>query len=220
MKKVLPLEKKTKKYYKQKEIFLTVVGVLFLLVGIIGIITNIIVKTPHSLIWFCNHASLILGFAFIFRSSFWITAELNIGFFPQLFWSIDVLSKLIFNRFVFGFTDYMFFPHQNKVLYIISWNHIFMLPITLIALYFIGQPSKNAWKGSFIHGVLLISMSYIFANGMNLNCMHESCLFFIPTNMAYKILWPLFALIIMIIPTNLLLCWAYKKIKTKRMIEK
>ena len=196
---------------KPKEAFLTIIGILSILLSIIGIIVNIRAETHYNLVWFCNHTSLILGLAFIFRSSFWITAQLNIGFFPQLFWSIDFLSKLLFNRFIFGFTDYMFSPYYDKALYILSWNHIFIMPIALVVLYFLNTPRKDAWKGSLLHSILLIPLSYMFAPDLNLNCMHKSCLFFIPTFTFYKIIWPLIMLIIVIIPTNYLLHWIYKK---------
>jgi len=197
---------------KSKEIFLTIIGIFFILLSIIGIIMNIKAKTSYNLVSFCNHTSIILGLAFIFRSSFWITAELNIGLFPQLLWSIDFLSKLIFNRFIFGFTNYMFFPDYPKALYILSWNHVFIVPIALLGLYFLNTPKKDAWKGSLLHGILLIPLSHIFDN-RNLNCMLESCVPFIPTNALYKIIWPFIMLIIVIIPTNFLLHWVYKKRK-------
>ena len=200
---------------EKRKIFLVLIGIFFIVISIIGIIINIVTKTPYNLVWFCNHTTLILGLAFLFRSSFWITAEINIGFFPQLLWSIDFLSKLIFNRFVFGFTDYMFSPHYHKALYILSWNHIFMLPIALIGLYLLDKPPKDAWKGSLIHGIILIPLSYIFAYGTNLNCLHESCLFFIPSNIFYKTLWLPLIMVIFIILMNYILCLVYKKIKKK-----
>ena len=195
-----------------KKIFLTIIGIFYIVLGLTGIIVNIRAGTSYNLVWFCNHASIILGIAFLFRSSFWVTAEINIGLIPQLLFSIDFLGKLIFDKFVFGFTDYMFSPHFGKIFFILSWNHVFMMPIALIGLYFL-KARKDAWKGSFIHGLLLIPLSYIFANGMNLNCMHESCVPFIPTTQFYNLYWPPIMLIGIIIPTQLLIYWGYKKIK-------
>ena len=98
----------------KKQILLNIIGIFFILLGLTGIVANIINKTPYNLVWFCNHTSLILVIAFLFRSSFWITAEVSIGLIPQMLFSIDFLGKLIFNKFPFGFTDYMFSPHFKK----------------------------------------------------------------------------------------------------------
>jgi hypothetical protein len=82
-----------------------------------------------------------------------------------------------------------------------------MFPLALVGLYLIKKPRKDAWKGSFLHAILLIPLSYLFAYGTNLNCMHESCVSFIPTTSLYPIYWlPLF-LIVVVLPVNFLLYW-------------
>ena len=194
-----------------KQKILNTIGILFILLGVAGIIVNINTQTLHFLIWFCNNTSFIIGAAILFRSRFWLTAELSIAFFPQILWSIDFLSKLFFDKFIFGFTDYMFFPSYPKALYILSWNHLFILPVALIVLYYMGKPVKDAWKGSAIHGAIILIPSFLLSSLGNINCVTESCIFFIPTNLAYKILWPPLFFLLIVIPTNYLIVWFFKK---------
>lgn len=200
---------------KKRDLFLNMIGIFFISLNVAAVIINILSDTPYNLVWFCNHTAIILGLAFLFRSSFWVMAELSIGFIPQLLWTIDFLSKLIFNKFVFGFTDYMFLPDYNQALYILSWNHVFMLPLALVGLYLLKNPVKDAWKGSLLHGILLIPLSYWIGSlvGTSLNCVQKSCIFFIPTSLLYQVLWPPLFFLVVAIPTSLLLYKAFKKQK-------
>lgn len=197
-----------------KDKFLTATGYILLALGVVGIIANIYTETTNFIIWFCNHTVIILGLAFLFRSRFWITAELSIALIPQVFWSMDFLSKLLFNKYIFGFTSYMFSPDYNPLLYYLSLDHLIITPIALIGLWYLGKPVW-AWEGSLLHGVLLMIPSYIFANGDNLNCMWKSCVPFIPTTTLYPILWPLIFVFLVILPTNWLLIKGYARLRKK-----
>jgi len=195
-----------------KRVVMLVIGILLIVGGVTGVVFNMVSGTAFRLLWLCNHANIILGLAFIFGSSFWASAEINLIFFPQLFWTIDFLSKLLFGRFVFGFTDYMFSPAYEGISYALSLSHLFVLPIAFVGLWFL-KSSKDGWKGSVLHGILLIPISLAFTTA-NLNCMRESCISFIPSGIVYQILWP-FAIFAAVLIVNFFL-WKIFGVRNER----
>ncbi|MFQ5621685.1 MAG: hypothetical protein ACE5FT_07665, partial [Candidatus Nanoarchaeia archaeon] len=97
------------------------VGWLFIAIGLAGIFVNVHLGTAPYILWFCNHTAIVLGIAFLFRSPYWITAEVSVGLIPQLLWGIDYLSKLFFGtHWLGGFTSYMFSPEYHYLHYYMS----------------------------------------------------------------------------------------------------
>ena len=189
-----------------------IVGWLFILFGIVGVIINLYLGSTYNLIWLCNHMSIVLGVAFIHKSRTWISAELSIALIPQLFWSIDFIGKLITGEFIFGATEYMFSINYNPLLYYLSLNHLFITPIALVGLWHLGG-ARKAWKQACTHGIVLLFFSFAFMNGHNLNCFKESCVpFILMSGITYQVLWPILFFILVVIPTNwVLIQWIKKK---------
>lgn len=177
--------------------------------GVLGIAVNIYLDFWRNLIWLCNHMSIILGIAFLGRNRFWITAEMNLAMIPQLIWSIDFIGALLTGTFVFNSTQYMFSPEYNPFLYFLSLNHLFITPIALFGLYRLGG-AVNALSGSAIHGIILWAASHLFVKDMNLNCLITPCIPIAPE--PYFLTLPILYAIMMVV-TNRLLLWGFKKIK-------
>jgi hypothetical protein len=195
---------------KEKKI-LNIIGIFFLIIGIASISRIFFPEsTWQNIFWICGHTTLIMGLAIIFRNKFWLTAELNIILIPQIIWTIDYLGKLIFDKFLFGFTTYMF--EGNWIFKILSYQHLFVFILTIYAVYLI-KPSKKAWIGSIIHGIFLLSSGLIISEHYNINCAHRNCLNFqIPH---YLLIW-IITFLIMTILTNIILIKLFKKKRTNK----
>ena len=188
-----------------------IIGYLFILFGIVGIIINLYLGSLYNIIWLSNHLSLVLGVAFLYKSRVWISAELSIALIPELLWSIDFLGKLITGEFILGTTEYMFNINYSPLLYYLSLSHLFVAPIALVVLWYLGGAVK-AWKQACMHGVVLLFFSFAFMNGHNLNCFRESCVPFITVSgITYQVLWPILFFIFVVIPMNWLLVQWIKK---------
>jgi len=188
-----------------------IVGWLFILFGIVGIIINLYLGSLYNIIWLSNHLSLVLGVAFLYKSRVWISAELSIALIPELLWSIDFLGKLLTGGFILGATEYMFNINYSPLLYYLSLSHLFIAPIALVGLWYLGGAMK-AWKQACMHGVVLLFFSFAFMNGHNLNCFRESCVPFITmSGLTYQLLWPILFFIFVVIPINWLLVQWIKK---------
>ncbi len=188
-----------------------IVGWLFILFGIVGIIINLYLGSVYNVIWLSNHLSLVLGVAFLYKSRVWISAELSIALIPELLWSIDFLGKLITGGFILGATEYMFNINYSPLMYYLSLSHLFIAPIALVGLWYLGGAVK-AWKQACMHGVVLLFFSFAFMNGHNLNCFRESCVPFITmSGITYQVLWPILFFIFVVIPINWLLVQWIKK---------
>ncbi|MEM3126853.1 MAG: hypothetical protein QW331_02180 [Candidatus Woesearchaeota archaeon] len=107
--------------------------------------------------WLSNHISFFIGLAILFKSSFWLTAELSIAFVGELGWIVDFLSKLIFGVYLFGSTEYMFSPTYPTTLYWASMNHLIILPFGLAALFLLKKADK-------LLGKVLCCMAFFTSN--------------------------------------------------------
>ncbi len=200
----------------KKERILNIIGIIFLILGIASLSRVFFtVATWQNVFWWCDHAVLIMGLAILFRNRFWLTAELNIALIPQFLWSIDFFSKLFFNKFIFGFTAYMFEGHWAFKL--LSYQHLFVFILALIALILLGNADKRAWIGSLIHGIFLFIAGLLIPAYYNINCVHKNCLNF-QAEPYFLVWWALF--IVMVLITNFILVKITKLFKDKKKKKK
>ena len=132
---------------KNKDVLLNIIGVLLILFFVIRTIFLIKDGSFQDIFWLCNHAPLIFGIAILFRSSFWITAEISFVFIGVLVWVIDYFSKIIFDFHIFGSTAYLFLITNQGFFYVTSLIHLFSLPLAIWALLLIKKKEPSAWKG-------------------------------------------------------------------------
>jgi len=163
-------------------------GWIFLIMGILPFLTFLTFNRPQYAVWFSNHAFIILGLALLFGSRFWAFAELCLGAIPELVWSTDFLYNLFTGKQLWGFTAYMFKNGAFDWLHLYSLQHILFIPAALYAIYLLGEPAKNAWQGSIIHGSIMWGVSFLFPYDFNINCVYHKCIFDLPF---YQITWPL-----------------------------
>lgn len=152
------------------------VGALALFIGLTPIITFLFALKPHYIVWFSNHTFIIIGLALLFRSPFWLFAEMCIGFIPEAIWSIDFISRVLINRHVWDFTSYMFTETGAfRWVHLYSLQHLLFVPFCIYGLILLGGPVKSAWKGSFIHISIIWALSFLFEAKLNLNCVISDC---------------------------------------------
>ena len=200
----------------KKDVVLNIIGVIFLILGIISFSRIFILGAVwQNVFWWCDHAGIIVGLAILFRNSFWLTAELNIAIIPQILWSMDFLSKTFFDKFIFGFTAYMFEGHW--ALKFLSYQHLFMFILAIVALFMMGKANKKAWIGSIIHGVIIFITGLLIPASYNINCAHRSCLGF-EAHPYPLVWWALFLAIVFV--TNFILVKCTKLFSSDRHIKK
>ena len=156
-----------------KEVFFDLVG--YLMISIFLFTAIIFYFTGHlkELLWFSNHAPLIIGLALLYRNKFWLTVEVILGFVPELVWIIDFIYSLIYSVPFFGVISYL--SLQSPMHYIISLQHLMVIPLAVICLWKMGI-HKDAFSGAFAQIAVLWAASYLVGFSSNTNCVFKACL--------------------------------------------
>ena len=81
---------------------LNAIGILLILFVGLRVYFMIMYGTLVDFLWLCNHAPLLIGLAILFRSYFWLIAEISLLAVGSLNWSLDFLSKLFFDKYLLG----------------------------------------------------------------------------------------------------------------------
>jgi len=194
-----------------KERLLNFLGI-FLIFSSLFVIYFMAKENPVYIFWLSNHAPLIIGIAILTRNYLLLTAEIALIFVGELGWSLDFLSKLLFDFYLFGSTEYLFSPSYPTTLYWASMEHLIILPVGIVALFLL-KKAENAWKLSLAHGLVVLFISFLFGSQYNLNCIYNSCISWLPTFNFYSIIWPIIYFIVFVLPANFILV---KLIGTKR----
>ncbi|MBS3072444.1 hypothetical protein J4477_01255 [Candidatus Pacearchaeota archaeon] len=166
-----------KRILANKKIILNILGVFFILWGILAV-TNAIFQSQEnnaSILWFCYIVLLIIGFGMLFKNDGLLVAQLNIVIIPFLIYFLDFAYRFATGSSLFGITDYFFsdWPIFSKI---ISIQHFFTIPLTLFALYLIKVKMKYSYLISFFELILVFIVTYVFTDPAdNINCVFSSC---------------------------------------------
>ncbi|MGA2130553.1 MAG: hypothetical protein ABSG05_03005 [Candidatus Pacearchaeota archaeon] len=168
-----------------------------------------------SPLWFCYIAVLLIGLGLFYRKSDIVAMQVNIMAIPVLVWNIDFYHYLITGKTLWGITDYFFFS-KDRLSNFITLQHLYVIPITLVFLYFFGSYKKDLWKYSFIEAIGIFALSWFFTNqSANVNCVFKSCINFLNiTGIFYQIFW-FAAMVLMVFLTNSLFSYLMDKIKKR-----
>jgi len=148
---------------RSKEVIITLIGLFFLTIGILDLVYSAIFVDPQLILWFCYISLIILGISTILRKGYLIGVQICILMIPALIWSLDYLYRLILNRELFGFTNYMFSGAINFGR-ILSFQHFLTVPLALLALYFIKTKDMGFWKMGYLEIVIVYFLTLIFTN--------------------------------------------------------
>jgi len=194
--------------------------VLTFLLGVAHVLVYALTGELYQILWFCSHQALVMGAAMYLRSSKWITAQLSLGIIPQVLWGLDFAAYAFTGTFPWGISDYMADPVYNTgPAYYLSLKHYFLAPLGLYALYKIGKPSRTDWHYAVLHLAIMVPLSvFLVSPELNVNCAYKNtCLPVGPIDIPYwPVVWLGIYIFIITIPTNYLLCWVFKKMKSRR----
>jgi hypothetical protein len=155
---------------------LRILGVVYIILGIVAFYNAIRYTETAGVLWFSYAAFFIIGIGLLTRSSYLIGSQFNIIFIPYLFWNIDFFHMLFTGNSLWGITDY-FFTARHTISQLISLQHIFTIPISLLAIYLIKLKRKDFWKFSAIQVTIFFFLVRIFTNpDSNVNCVFKNCI--------------------------------------------
>lgn len=184
---------------KEKKTFL-VLGLSFLVLQLLIVLIKYDPLRYDLFFWFCNHSPLFFGIAFLLNKKDVIKALINAGFIGQFVWILDLLSKLVFDIYLFNLTQYVFETPDVSWVTITIISHVLA---TNIALYFTykSEPKRIILLYSFIYLILLYIITLSFTPiDRNVNCVYEVCGLTGLTFPFYFIFWPIAAFIVMVLP--------------------
>ncbi len=150
--------------------FFSLLGMIFILLGIMAIIESFISKNPLQILWFCYPCLILIGIGIFRKNTYLIISQLNILLIPIIIWNIDFFSIVFINRTIFGITDYLFQGKTAIISLIITSQHLFIIPISLLTIYFKKTKNKTPWKLSIIQITLFFIIIRLFTPiAMNIN---------------------------------------------------
>ncbi len=169
-----------------KEIVLRTIGAILIFIGGVSIFYSIFDGRPEEIIWLCYIGALIMGFGFLLRKDYLVISQFIILLIPLIIWDIDFVFYFIKGESFFGIADYFFYTDgiANRL---ISLQHILVLPLMVLGVYFI-EWSSWAWKLSLGEMGLIFVLGRLFTSeSLNMNCVFRNCLPF--SVGSYEIVW-------------------------------
>jgi len=201
---------------KEKQLlFLDLIGIFFLILGIIAIANSMYNKNPTQILYLCYLGLIIIGIGILTKRSSIILSQVYILAIPLLIWDIDFLHWIITQKPLFGITDYFFLEGHSLIGKIVSLQHLFTIPLSVYAANLIGIKRKDAWKWSFIQIILVfVAVSLFSSPELNINCIFNSCIN-LYIGLPYRLTWFLIIFSMTFITSILLHLLPLKKIIKK-----
>lgn len=160
---------------KRMPFYIYAIGVFFILTGILAIFYALYNNHPESIFWFCYGSILLIGIGILIRNSTLISSQIYILLVPDLIWITDFIYYIFAGHSFFHIVDY-FFEGNMTLPFLISLQHLFVVPLTLLVLSVIKIKSKFAFIFSFIHLILLFAITRYFTTPeFNVNCVYQAC---------------------------------------------
>ncbi len=194
-----------------RKISLIVLGCFFIAYGIFALNFSVYIGQPGWAFWACYSGMILIGFGILINSGELILSQVNMLAVPLLFWNIDFFYRLIAGKYLWGITDY-FFGDLMLPARLISLEHLFLVPLSLVALYFVKIKNTWAWKFSLVETVIFYILTRLFSNPAdNINYAFSSAFLPLPDGRWYFV-WLLLTCGLTVIGTN----WLITRIKIFR----
>ncbi|MEK6836726.1 MAG: hypothetical protein AABX94_03605, partial [Nanoarchaeota archaeon] len=144
----------------KSRVIINIIGIIFLVFGIAAIINTIlnIEKGFAPILWLSYVCLILLAIGILKKDSSLIASQIAIIGIPYIIWNIDFFYNLISGNSLLGITDYLF-KSNNIIDKIISLQHIFNLPLSLIALHLIKLKRTDFW----IIGTIQITIVFLIS---------------------------------------------------------
>ena len=198
---------------KKRDLIFWLFGVFFIILGILAFINAFLHLESAIPLWFCYIAIFLIGIGILTKNSDLVMIQVNIIAIPLIFWNIDFFYHLATGSALWGITDYFFIiGFINSLGNYITLQHIYIVPVTVAFIYFLGISRKDLWKISFLEITIIFFISFFFSSSqMNVNCVFESCINFISLESPYYQIFWFFSVFLMVFLTNSLLVSLMKK---------
>ena len=177
---------------KKVKWFLLVIGVFYFLLGLIAFYNAVKYTETAGILWFSYVSFFLIGIGILTRNSYLIGSQLNIIIIPYIVWNIDFIYVLFTGNSLWGITNY-FFTQRPLIAQVVTAQHIFTIPISLLTIYLIKLKRKDFWKFSFAQiTILFFIIRVIGSQEENVNCVFSNCLPFYMPLAIYSVLWFVF----------------------------
>jgi len=198
---------------KKDDLIYWAFGAYLIILGILAFINAFLHLDSAIPLWFCYIAVFLIGIGILTKNSDLIMIQLNIIAIPLIFWDTDFFYQLVTSRPLWGITDYFFIiGWMNSLGNYITLEHLYIVPVAMAFIYFLGVSRKDLWMFSFMEISIIFLISFFFSPpGPNVNCVFYSCIDFISLGSPYYQIFWFFSVFLMIFLTNSLLVYLMKK---------
>ena len=177
---------------KSKKIILYLIAGIFLFFLSCAIIFYFQFKLYIGLLWICYTAITIIILGIILKKPSLILSQVIILTFFDIFWIIDFFYMLITGNSFLGITNY-FFDNNFLLKKILTLQHIFTIPLSVVALSLIKVKKNNKIiLMSFAEIIFFYLLSFLLPPEYGINCLPIStfCTSFVfPKSIPYPLIW-------------------------------
>lgn len=168
---------------KNKGLILNAISVVLLISLVILIINIFTFKLYSSIFWLCYTGILLVMIGIWKNKSHLILSQIIILAIPDILWIIDFLGILITGNSLMNLSSYFFEP-RPLLAKLVSLQHLYVIPLTLIALYLIKiDKQKLALKFAAVQLAVFLFLSRVFTSSEdNINCVYNTCFDLAPLN--------------------------------------
>ena len=194
-----------------RNFILNLIGIIFLVFGIAAIINTIVYLDEGlaPLLWLSYICLILLAIGVLRKDASLIASQLCIIAIPYIVWTLDFFYYIFNGISLFGIVDYFFQPGPI-IGKIISSQHLFNLPLSLIVLYLIRLKRTDFWIISSAQVFLIFIITRLVTSyELNVNCVYHQC-GIVSFGLPYVFEWFL-AYALMIIITSFILVKLFKR---------
>lgn len=172
-----------------KKILLNIIAIILGITMILVVIHLISWKNYSAFLWICYTAIPLTIIGIVTRKSWLILSQVSILLIPDLLWTIELIYVIITGNPMFGVSTY--FLERTFFEKIVSLQHIYTVPLSILALSFI--KIKKDYR------ILLLSLAeilFFFVLTINIasieypvNCLPTNCTTFSLDFLPYNLIW-------------------------------
>ncbi len=138
---------------------------IFTILFLVTIPSNIIHYSAINLLWFCDIAIIITFFGLWFESSLLVSTAALSSIATQLVWQVDYFFHLVTGNRLFGFSDYMFDATLTTFNKAVSMFHVWM-PYMLLYSLRILRYNRTALLVQTLIACIAILLSFLLTKDM------------------------------------------------------
>ena len=162
--------------HKRERILFIVVGILYILVGLLAFYNSFIYGRAEEIFWFCYFSMILIGIGLLTKNVSLVASQIYILLIPDLVWTIDFIAYLLRDAPFLGIVDYFFVPGRPFLMNAVTLQHLFTIPLVLYFFKHARVPRQDVWFISCIQVAIIYVLTKIFTNPItNVNCVYQFC---------------------------------------------